>query len=219
MKGKVAVLIVLLSFARLGFAQGFVNLKFENAIINSNGAPQYEVIASNAIPGWTAYIDGTPQTYILYNAASIDVAAVSIQGASSPYIKPIQGNYSVLLQGGTIYSQAGTNAAIGQTGQIPVNALSLVFWGYFTSLGVSFDGQTLSLVTLGSTANYNIYGADISAFAGQTGPLLFTCPQSNYSLIDNIQFSSSPVPEPGELALVAFGALLFGYRRWRVYER
>jgi hypothetical protein len=33
--------------------------------------------------------------------------------------------------------------------------------------------------------------------------------------LDNIQFSSTAVPEPSELALGALGALLLGFRRWR----
>ena len=77
------------------------------------------------------------------------------------------------------------SAAIGQTGQIPTNAMSLKFWGYSTD--VSFGGQTLSLVLLGRhTPHYNIYGADISAFAGQTGQLLFTAQPQSLDIIDNI---------------------------------
>ena len=58
------------------------------------------------------------------------------------------------------------------------------------------------------------------AYAGQTGELLFTDPsflgfQGGPAIIDNIQFSSNPLPEPSELALAALGTLLLGFRRWR----
>jgi len=76
---------------------------------------------------------------------------------------------------------------------------------------------------LNATANYTVFGADISAYAGQTGELLFTAPwqgepgQSGFEedgMVDNIQFSSSPIPEPNEFSLVGLGALLLRFRRW-----
>ncbi len=78
---------------------------------------------------------------------------------------------------------------------------------------VSFNGQTLSLTVLGSTPNYNIYGADISAFAGQTGQLLFTAAPQTIDIIDNIQFSNLAVPEPTTLALTALGGAFLCLRR------
>src|SRR5262249_52988002 len=106
------------------------------------------------------------------------------------------------------------SAAIGQTGQIPTNARSLIFWGYSTD--VSFGGQPLSLIVLSITPNYNIYGADISAFAGQTGQLLFTAQPQTLDIVDNIQFSSNPVPEPGTLGLFCIGGLLIGLHHRRI---
>ena len=192
--------------------QGFVNLDFEQPItpltpINS------QVPTSDALPGWNAYAYGNPQSSVVYNTLSLGAAAVSLQGPGS--LEPIlQGSYTVILQG----SSGGTpgSAAIGQTGQIPLSAESLVFWGYVGLDNVSFDGYTLPLVQIGSTAHYNIYGADISPFAGRTGELLFTAPPSYMELVDNIQFSSQAIPEPGIYALSAFGALLLG---WRVLAR
>ena len=34
-------------------------------------------------------------------------------------------------------------------------------------------------------------------------------------MLDNIQFSTTAVPEPGALALAALGTLLLGCRRWK----
>jgi hypothetical protein len=216
MKVKTIIPILLLIIVRLGFSQDFANLDFESAVINTSGAPQFHVVANDAIPNWTAYLGVNAQTYILYNAVNLDAAGVSIQGTNTPTpsLVPIQGNYSIFLQGASL-NVPGATAAIGQTGQIPTDALSLIFWGSVGLGSVSFNGQSLSLSVLGSTANYNIYGADISAFTGQTGQLLFTAQPQGYIFFDNVQFSSSAVPEPSPLALSALGALLLGFRRWR----
>ena len=200
------------------FSQGFINLNFEAANLSVYGAGPAIVPATNGIPGWRAYVSGIQFNQVIFNSIALDEPAVTIQGTNSTSLTPIQGNFSVFLQGGSAFAN-GTNSAIGQTGQIPSNALSLIFWGYISQTGVLFGNQTLSLITLGSTANYDIYGADISAFAGQTGQLLFTASKLSGALIDNIQFSSSAIPEPSTLALSALGALLIGFGRWRNSSR
>lgn len=67
-------------------------------------------------------------------------------------------------------------------------------------------------------------GGDIGAFAGNTETLAFLCQATaggtypedeNYFNLDNIQFSSSPVPEPGALTLSAVGSLFLAWRRWK----
>ena len=210
------LIILLLVLARNNQAQSFLNLNFEAANVSAYGAGSIPAI--NGIPGWTPYVNGSQVSQILYNTINLDEPAVTIQGTNSSSLTPIQGNFSVLLQGGSVYA-TGSSSAIGQTGQIPITAQSLTFWGGDNY--VSFNGQPLSIVLLGigSNPNYNIYGADISAFAGQTGQLLFTAPKLTGAIIDNIQFSSSTVPEPSELALGALGALLFSFRRWRNSSR
>ena len=93
--------------------------------------------------------------------------------------------------------------------------MSIIFWGNDVGLNITFRSQLLNFVVTGSTANYNVYTADISAYAGQTGLLLFTETAYGNSALDNIQFSTTPVPEPSTLALGALGALLLGFRRWK----
>jgi len=135
-----AILFVLLGLCRSGQAQGFINLDFEKA---RNPGSFY---ASNAIPSWTAYINGVAQTYISYNSVSLGAAAVNLEGTNSGYAQ-IQGNYLIFLQGG--FGNEGT-AGIGQTGTIPVNALSLIFWGGDSyiyggdGMVITFDGQQLN---------------------------------------------------------------------------
>ncbi|MCX6925460.1 MAG: hypothetical protein NT154_19965, partial [Verrucomicrobia bacterium] len=79
---------------------------------------------------------------------------------------------------------------------------------------VSFGGQPLPLFTVGNTSSAIILGTDITALAGQTGELRF----SGGGFLDNIQFSTQPIPEPGVFGLSALGALLVGRRglarRW-----
>jgi hypothetical protein len=204
----------------MGHAQGFVNLGFENAtfIVDPSGAfYPYSVYASDAIPGWTAYISGVPQTDILSNDVTLSAAAISLQGtnAFSPAIAAYSGNWSLLLQATFQDPYATNSAAIGQTGQIPATAQSLIFMlgEYPSDFQVTFNGQDLLLVTISNALHYNICGADISQYAGQTGQLLFTVYNDNYAELDNIQFSSIPVPEPSEFALAALGALLLGFHR------
>jgi hypothetical protein len=205
MKAKIAVLIVSLSFSSLGFAQGFVNLDFETAIISTNHNP-----GGNT---YTALLAGWTPSNIPFNSVNLDSPGINLEGTNNP-VGPvaIQGEYSIFMQGGSSFSPDTNGASISQTGQVPVVAQSITYWG--SALQVTFNGQMLSFNAIGSGPNYTVYGADISAYAGQTGTLVFTTPWLSAGLLDNIQFSSSPVPEPGELALVAFSALLFGYRRW-----
>ena len=225
MKTKIITLIWLQVGLCLIHSQGFVNLNFEQAQIVIN--PGFGAYASNAIPGWTAYISGVSQTYIVYNTVPLAAPAVTLQGTNNILgHPPIQGKYFVMLWGEFNPNPPGNpafetnSAAIGQTGQIPLFAQSISFWGTIGGMQATFNGQPLDFLVTGSTANYTIYSADISAYAGQTGQLLFNDPYyggtfGGPATLDNIQFSSTAVPEPSELALGALGALLLGFRRWR----
>jgi hypothetical protein len=211
------LVIILLASLEDGYGQGFANLNFESANVSGYSSPG-SIPASNAIPGWTAYISGTPQSTILYNNETLGEAAVSLQGTNGIY-QPIQGRYFVLLQ--ATFSAPDTNsAAVGQTGQIPIGTQSLIFLantslsGAANNMQVSFNGSPISYFAIGSGSDYTIYGANISGLAGNTGQLLFTAFNNTYAEIDNIQFSPSAVPEPSEFALGALGALLLGFRRW-----
>jgi hypothetical protein len=205
------LIIIVLVLVQGGRAQSFVNLDFEDATVILAGSPDM-IEASSALPGWRD--SGT----VFYDTVSIGGAIVALEDANAPSgggPLPIQGNFSVLLEGSIPF--AATSASIGQTGTIPTTAQSLTFFlgNPFGNLQVTFNGQSISYSAIGNGANYTIYGADISSYAGQTGQLLFTAPVNNAGLLDDIQFSSLPVPEPSELALGALGALLLGFRRWK----
>ena len=64
---------------------------------------------------------------------------------------------------------------------------------------------------------------NVSAFAGSTATLAVLCQaiqggafpaNENVFNLDDIQFSSSSVPEPSALALGALGAFLLGFHRF-----
>ena len=222
MKFSCAILVIalLLVGSGRGFSQGFVNLNFESANVSgySPGAPGATVPTQDAFPGWSAYFgppgDATELSLstVTYDGVTTGGAMISLQdsNAAAP-AGPIQGSYSALLVGSI--PGAETTTSLGQTGTIPGDAQSLVFWAYFGgSLDVSFDGQLLSFVAISNALNYTVYTANISAFAGQTGLLLFTAPVNTGTVLDNIQFSTSSVPEPGTLALCALGGLSLALR-------
>ena len=211
MKTTVFIIIQICGVS-LGHSQGFINLDFEQAK-NVPGPGVFSIETTNGIPGWTAYVGTNKQGFIFYNTVSIGAAAISLQGPGSLY--PIlQGSYSVILQ----YSSGGgtTAAAIGQTGRIPLTAMSVVFYEqFFSAFQVSFAGQTIPLFKLGSTATYDILGGDIFGFAGQTGELRFATFPNSSGILDNIQFANQPIPEPSGLAFFGIVALLLGLIRRR----
>ncbi len=195
----------------LCLSQGFVNLDFESAHL-SGYAPGY-VPSSLGIPGWTIFDSFGSGGQMFYNTIALDDPMVTILGTNSTELTPIQGNYTVFIQGGSPYGY-GTNVGILQTGQIPISAKSLTFLGEVANMQLSFGGQSLAYNSIGSTGNYTIFGADISAFAGHIGELRFNVTHPGGATLDNIQFSNSPVPEPGTVALLVAGGLL-GAWRWK----
>jgi PEP-CTERM motif len=196
----------------VGRAQGFINLDFEHPTLPLNPV-NGQVPTTAAMPGWIAYTYGSPASQVLYNTVSLGAAAVSLQGPGS-LETILQGSYSVELQPST-GGPPGV-AAIAQTALIPASSMSFIF---FVEPGSGFQatvgGQNIPLVQFGSTANYNILGGDISAFAGQTEELRFT----GGGILDDIQFLTSPIPEPSSFALGALGTVLLGARRWRKFTR
>ena len=201
-------------------AQNFTNLDFESANLTPVPAGQFggEVSVSNALPGWTAYIGTDQLTQVLQNNVTLGAASVDMLGPdwNSGYGAVIEGQYSVELQPG----QSGgggippnVSASISQTGLVPANTLSLQFKAAtLSSFTVSLGGQDLSLVTLGTgqtaaNADYTLYGADVSPFAGRVEALTITAlaAPNTFDCFDSFVFSTSPVPEPGTWALMICG--------------
>jgi len=214
MKAKI-VSVTLLMCIGVGYSQRFVNLDFETTTITTIHNPGGDTYTAKT-PGWSVntfnYVNGDPNS-IPYNNIALDSASVNLEGTNSPYAPAIQGLYSILLQGGTAFAPTTNGASIWQTAQVPVTAQSITYWG--NALQVFFDGQLLSFVAVSNSPSFTLWEANISAYAGQTGQLEFTEPWQNSGLLDNIQFSSSPVPEPGVFGLSIFGGLALAWKRWR----
>jgi hypothetical protein len=205
---------VLLGGMQAVLSQGtFVNLDFENPMSLSGGPGTSLVWITNALPHWTGYIGNAQVNYVAFNSIALDAATISLHSTRS--ITPaFDGNYSVLLQASSRFAPVQAAAAIGQTGLIPQDARSLLLYTKpfsipFLAIQVTFAGETISMTPIGAaTATYQAWGGDISRYAGQAGELRFTVNPTSGSWLDNIQFSSNPVPEPGAWALFGLGSAL-----------
>lgn len=202
-------------------AQGtFWNLDFEQATIVPLGGGNPNLFSAlNAVPNWTVYSGNSPVNFVLYDNFSLSGGAVSIQDTFTPFVflTPLEGEYSVLIQH-TMGITPPSSAAIGQTGQLPVDAAALFFYAAnFQDLQVTFAGNILSFVQVAVGPNYSILGADISGYAGQSGELRFTATAPALLTLDNIQFSSVGIPEPSVFSL--FGLGLFGLAWHRHIKR
>ena len=202
-------------------AQGFVNLNFESANIPNGTSPGSYIPISDGLPGWSGYYTSSTSTnvatQVAYEGISLGGNVISIIDTNVGFgFSPIQGTYSAFLFGGgsgTYYA-----ATISQTGLVPAGTATLLMDASFfgANFVVKIGGETISMIPLQNFSNYTIYGADISSFAGTTTTLSFTEPpatgvQPGGLLLDNIQFSSTPVPEPSDLALLVLGGLFLGY--------
>ncbi len=203
-------------------AQGtFQNLDFEAARVDSGLLSNWAVnllAASDAWPEWSASYN-TFQLSTINEFNSLSYAQGSRPPVALIFSAPqsLDGAFSVFLSsgGGPVVAGRGT---IGQTGLVPAGVHSLQFkavMGPDSSLQVSLGGKSLSYFALSTTPNYTVYGADISAFAGETATLSFLeAERGGWSEIDDIQFSPQIVPEPGGAALFLLGlGMLTSVRR------
>jgi hypothetical protein len=222
MKTKIVTIVLLLTAARFGFSQGFMNLDFNSASI-PNGTPANSFVPiSSAIPGWTGYLGNNQQTSVLYNSGTIGSAAIDILDANNLGGVIPGNNYTVVLQAGNDGGNGGApnaTASIAQTAMIPSTAESIVFTASFPLAAgwqITLKGQPIVVSQIGTVGSYyGVYAGNVSAYAGQVDQLEFTAlygadGAENMSL-DNIQFSSSPVPEPNSFGLFALGGLFIAF--------
>jgi hypothetical protein len=189
----------------------FFNLDFEAANVSPTATNQLggRVPASNALPGWSAYINGAVQPTVVCNDVGTGGPVISLFGPNYPSTLILQGQYTVCLQSGNFSAPVG----VGQTGMIPVGANSIMFLSDVGGINVTFNGQSIPVGLLSP----GVYGGSTASFAGQTGNLLFTLSNGGNSLFDDVTFSTKNVPEPGTFALMELGGLLiaFAHRRKR----
>lgn len=201
-------------------AQGtFQDLDFESANLSPIPSSQYGgfVPITGALPGWTGYLGTNQATQVLQNDLTLGNASIDILGPDWSYGGIIEGQYTLVLQPGQGSSSQNVGASVSQTALVPADTQSLQFKAQSSSaFSVSLGGQDLSLVPLGTGANYTLYGADISAFAGQTETLTITAlaaPNTTENF-DSIVFSpNSIVPEPSISGFLALGGLFLGLCR------
>jgi hypothetical protein len=180
------------------FGQGsFQNLNFE--AVQNLPAPGVYFATTNALPGWAAFFRTNQLFTIPYNLAT-RLPDVGLYGSPLP---AIGGNFDVSLSAG---------GSIRQTGLVPADARSLLFKASInpplSGFGISLRGQNLSYTAISGGPNYTLYGADVSAFAAQTIALTIT----GGGVVDDIQFSPQPIPEPSVFGLFGLGSLLLGWR-------
>ena len=221
---QAAVILVLGIHAH---AQGtFQNLNFEQANPVSAGNGLYTT--ASALPGWSVYYGTVSQPQLGENLVPLSTTTVSLWTAAGPVGAGggdnLDGNYSVFMLGGEVMNEGGLtpeSASISQTALIPAGTQALLFKAQQDGPGpldVDIGTQNVSLTAVGIGPNYLIYGANISAWAGQTEELTFLAPASATEqsgwVIDDISFSPNAVPEPTSFTLIGIGGLVFaGYRR------
>jgi hypothetical protein len=199
----------------------FQNLGFEHpTFVPVSGTYLGSMDSVAALPGWTTYWGSNLAPFVLYDNYFLDSRGISIFDASLSWPSvPLQGRYSVLLQGGFTLAGPGArdSASIAQVGVIPLWANSLTFKillpgeSYPQYFGVSVADQPASVIIQNSTGM-----VDISPFSGQEVEIKFTAYPRPYPglainniVIDAIAFSPEVVPEPRTEALIALALLLF----------
>jgi hypothetical protein len=188
--------------------QNFENLNFESAQnLPANSGTPVLVSVANALPDWAAFAGPGALSSIYYasNGFPGGSSLVELEGGSPA----LSGNLSVAL--------FSFGASISQTGLVPGNAESLQFEASSDlNLLVTLGGQKLSYSALSTGPGYTVYGANIPAnMDGQMEALAFDINGAGETLLDDIVFSPTSVPEPSECALIGFGAMLFGLCRRR----
>jgi hypothetical protein len=209
--------LALLLGASCATGQGtFQNLDFERATIAPTpvGGGTYPADPAQCFPGWT--VGGSGQYLaVMYNDLSLGAPAICLMGPTFPNsvgYTPLQGSYSVLLY----YDNPSIvpPPTLSQTGLVPATARSINFLvgNGETGGAVSMNGVNIPLVPIPGGR----LAGDISAFADSVAQLTFSISPSrvgdNGMYFDDIQFSTSVVPEPNILTLSALGALLVGWR-------
>ncbi|MEI7728579.1 MAG: PEP-CTERM sorting domain-containing protein [Verrucomicrobiota bacterium] len=115
------------------------------------------------------------------------------------------------------------NVSVSQTGTIPnwANSIKFLVNANAHDFTVAMNGNPLYMQKLTTSGSYATWGADASAYVGQTVDLRFTS-QYIYGTVnpvwlDDIQFSTDMVPEPSALALLCGGGMvclwMMGWRR------
>ena len=224
MKAAIRILGLCFSLAASGLnalAQGtFQNLDFESAVLVPIPGDQFgRVQFAPAFPGWIGNIDTDAETLALYNNMYLSSTGIGIHGQGSPQTfgtTRISGNYTAMIQSGMKVSSfplVPAVASLSQTATIPANAASLRFSAIaYWPFEVSLNDTPLSLTPVGGLPGiYTVYGVNIPSYAGTTAKLKFTALHNpspslvSTLFLDDILFSTQPIPEPGAGSIFLLG--------------
>ena len=178
-------------------AQDFTNLDFEEVTLIGYTA---------SLPGWGSF----PTNAFALSGPTISLIDSNVvYGWNGVNYSVPHGKYAMLLEAGSVpidpyFNWKHVAVSIAQTGTVTATAQSLTcYTSPLTDLArfeVTFNGTPLPLAVRAATTNRFLVGADISAFAGQTGELRFCATTSvlqdgswwqNWVLLDYIRFSST----------------------------
>jgi hypothetical protein len=155
---------------------------------------------------------------VLYNNLTLGSPAVDLMGPNFPNAvgyTPLQGLYSAVIY----YDNPSifTPPTLNQTGLVPATAQSINFLvgNGESDAAVTLNGENIPLVSISGGR----LAGNISAFAGSVAQLTFSTSNDtlgdNFLYFDDIQFSSSSVPEPSVCGLFGVGILLLCSRMKR----
>jgi hypothetical protein len=191
----------------------FQNLNFESTTVLSLPSGQTTTVSTlDGLPGWTAYLGGSQTSAILHNGITLGDASISILGPSWNGFQAtiIDGNYSAALKAGDLNGDQ-LSASIEQTGMVPPDAKSIQLkvqpFAFNYLFGVSLGSQSIPMVVLSQRGNILLLGGDVSNYAGKLEELRLSSintPNTPFGAVtvDDIVFSSQPIPEPSTTALL-----------------
>ena len=190
--------------------QTFTNLDFESAVVVSNDPTFGFLDWGLAVPGWSHSL-GSDTGAVYYGSTHVGQTQWFrlIDVITSPGNAPLQGQYSMQFSSG----RSSTNppgpwvsAFLAQTGAVPSNALSLRFLAT-GPLAVAIDGLTVPIISTGQ----NAFGVDLVPYAGSTVELRFINSSQQFFdpvMLDQVSFSTTPIPEPESWLLLSAGLAL-----------
>jgi len=227
---KIVLTLACVGQCHWGNSATFRNLGFEevSSSIDPNSIA-FGVPAASAVPYWRIFIGSNEVDYTSFNFVRLSLAAYTSVYSNQQFPDAVfEGQFSFAIYSGNDYVHSTwVDTAIAQTGLVPLESKSITLKTFYTGeLRLLLDGQSLSLTILDRSNNGLLtvltLGADISAFAGREHELRFVAHgfedtgQGRLALLDDITFSSQPIPEPaGLLGIAALGGILWIRRRRR----
>ncbi len=196
--------------------QQFLNLDFENPQTGNIMPDGIWLSWSLAAPGWT-HPKGGDSVFVYHNTppASSIAQFYFLADKDSTQWTPLEGNFSLALVSGHYNRFDDTSpwvkAYIEQDGIIPESARSLQFLAT-GNFSLSLGSQPLPVMH----ASGDQYVADVSAFAGQYVSLRLENEATEIQspvIVDKLQFSTQPIPEPGVAALMLCGVAVVAFRK------